>query len=137
MHRALKKCITCTMELGRVLVSPPQMERGSAFFGLARTSMGCVLRLLAVHASPPSVGRSLWPTKTGAPRGGDCASFATPPSIGWSFVAYKDRCISWGDCPPLLALGGVCVVVPGDAIHEAMLIQHQVKVEIESYFVMK
>ena len=48
VHRALKKCITCTMEVGHVLVSPPQMERGSAFFGLARTSMRCVLRLLLV-----------------------------------------------------------------------------------------
>ena len=36
---------------------------------------------LKKHASPPSVGRSLWPTKTGAPRGGDCASFATPPAL--------------------------------------------------------
>ena len=48
MHRALKKCSTCTMGLGHVLVSPPQMERGSAFFGLARTSMRCVLRSLVL-----------------------------------------------------------------------------------------
>ena len=46
VHRALKKCVTCTMEPGFQLVNLPHMERATSFFGPIGTSIGFQLRLL-------------------------------------------------------------------------------------------
>ena len=68
--------------------------------------------------------------KTGASHGGDCPPLQPPPV--WASLSHntKDWYISWGWFLLLEGLEAASECIPGNAIHEAVLFQHQVKVEM-------